>query len=1475
MAAPSLLSGFPKTSGAYSTPSGSVLLVWACSSAVTAVSGHGLTWTHSGSFGSGSNQVHFWTAWAASALASAMDTVTGLGAGEGSLYAFSGASQTLGASGSAAAATVSLTCSAESQILFAASDAGRWNDGMTGAAGCSIDNGWTGTDGDTYSDSGANGHRTAATSGAGSYTVGVQAAVIVAALEILAAGAEPTTGTFARTLGPVVASISGVVAPTGGLAATLGPVVASGAGVFTPMGYTGSIAATLGPVVASAAGAYAGAGSVAATLGPVIASGVGVVAPRGSLARTLGPVVASAAGFVAPVGTLARTLGPVVASASGNVDAPPSRVVAELASLDFEAWGGADSYAGDTKGQICANGAESIGYRVGIGNDGSAGDRVFLTLPAARLIRAPTPTNPVGKAVLRLTALACMSWDYLAGCAAWQQSRTYILDEYVSANGNVYRCRTAGASASSGGGPTGTTENITDSAAHWRYIAPLRPPAPSGVAFRAKTWVSGSGMSATLSGDLGTITAKPIWLSGQTWYDGTTRGNPVSTWELDITSAYNTASQAGTDLKLCLVCELSDPTWTIELVGVDAQLPWAAPAIEVHRFGDTAIDITGTETCCPTIAVTPPGGATLTDIRWSYQDDMTPSGGNWRYLSGVEGHSVTSPFTLPMLEGSTRVHVEVEVDYGLSVGVLVFKRSWKTPQTAAPKLELRSGSYSAGDSPDPNKTTKGLINLRGPAPYPPSSAQERWFVLGKKSYAAWASGTAYLLGDRVTSAAGQVWYCATAGTSGGSNPFGTYSGNAVTIISDGTTVKWTNERDSSTNPYTHTDTPGDRWRIAIASNYADDWAFRFPGGGLPPVYSGVTGNGDDPLPWPFPTNGIWPDPAGEITMPGPMPGAMAFDCIDVSHPNYEPVSGYLTYLTSHLVAGSYEVRLNMVLVNGENCYWPASGSQSCKGEYPIHQGVKQWALYTSTASPNLKALGDTGRAADWRNCIRQDWYPPFLAAFVADGYLRCYSLSFDWQGHPWINSNAGATAVDLTPVAVSGITDVRFHSLLWSDGGCRTALVAVGSGTGWASMRTPDGIGFDTAGGGHTRYPGSWQTPITGTLARSWPTETLPLPASGHIPDSHSAALALQYQDGSVKFYKSDMTQCSGGAPGLAPAADFMSRREWNRNIRCVGAWPTLTGSVVAWADCANGGQVRFRASGSTLYAQRVQDWCRVSVESSVDVGQTIDEILISKHQVWEGERIPVVVHCADSAYRVVLVTVGVDVSHLYLPTSDQQSRFTTGSVTASSVVKDSNNQRPSSAFKKLPGHNVLLLDWEFDREPDGNLVPNQNGIMNHTGWNYFRLSGVLGERVKLIVMDSPAFGGKWTYGTLWQTSNTGDYLPEAMGGAEWNVMNSSTWFYTYDSPNVAHRNWHRVLDGMDYVLDGETQGGAYIISHHCQANDVWFSHDIVADIPSWKGAVAAWIAGDTSGLISRTDANGVLLGSGSSTPLSHLVTMP
>ena len=62
-------------------------------------------------------------------------------------------------------------------------------------------------------------------------------------------------------------------------------------------------------------------------------------------------------------------------------------------------------------------------------------------------------------------------WKYLAGDIAvpWYASMAHVAGDQVTNGGRVYQCITAGASAGAGG-PTGRLQDITDGAAHWKFM---------------------------------------------------------------------------------------------------------------------------------------------------------------------------------------------------------------------------------------------------------------------------------------------------------------------------------------------------------------------------------------------------------------------------------------------------------------------------------------------------------------------------------------------------------------------------------------------------------------------------------------------------------------------------------------------------------------------------------------------------------------------------------------------------------------------------------------------------------------------------------------------------------------------------------------------------------------------------------------------------------------------------------------------
>lgn len=67
------------------------------------------------------------------------------------------------------------------------------------------------------------------------------------------------------------------------------------------------------------------------------------------------------------------------------------------------------------------------------------------------------------------TQFATLGPATLVALDPWIPTTPYALDDQVTNGGNAYVCRTAGISAGAGG-PTTTSVDITDGAAHWRYL---------------------------------------------------------------------------------------------------------------------------------------------------------------------------------------------------------------------------------------------------------------------------------------------------------------------------------------------------------------------------------------------------------------------------------------------------------------------------------------------------------------------------------------------------------------------------------------------------------------------------------------------------------------------------------------------------------------------------------------------------------------------------------------------------------------------------------------------------------------------------------------------------------------------------------------------------------------------------------------------------------------------------------------------
>jgi hypothetical protein len=80
----------------------------------------------------------------------------------------------------------------------------------------------------------------------------------------------------------------------------------------------------------------------------------------------------------------------------------------------------------------------------------------------------------------------------------WAQSTSYTLNQVIDVGSNVYQCTTAGTSASSGTGPSGTGSGITDGTAVWKYLGVVGDMGLAATSLVAGAQLSISSLTVTL-----------------------------------------------------------------------------------------------------------------------------------------------------------------------------------------------------------------------------------------------------------------------------------------------------------------------------------------------------------------------------------------------------------------------------------------------------------------------------------------------------------------------------------------------------------------------------------------------------------------------------------------------------------------------------------------------------------------------------------------------------------------------------------------------------------------------------------------------------------------------------------------------------------------------------------------------------------------------------------------------------------------
>jgi lysophospholipase L1-like esterase len=206
---------------------------------------------------------------------------------------------------------------------------------------------------------------------------------------------------------------------------------------------------------------------------------------------------------------------------------------------------------------------------------------------------------------------------------AWAINTVVVLGSQRTANGNVYRCTTAGTTASSGTGPSGTGTAIADNTAKWDYMWP------------AKCSVLGSGTGGTLN------TATGVTISG-TLATGfqlvRSSGSASGTVTAAVESPWSNG-QAGQ--RQSLIFSLGSGTTT-------ERWDLAFPAKTIAQFNILASDL-GVTQYTAEIELEVSGVAALTRLQFGFQDatGYVVMAGNPTSGAGTELLTSNDPLTWP------------------------------------------------------------------------------------------------------------------------------------------------------------------------------------------------------------------------------------------------------------------------------------------------------------------------------------------------------------------------------------------------------------------------------------------------------------------------------------------------------------------------------------------------------------------------------------------------------------------------------------------------------------------------------------------------------------------------------------------------------------------------------------------------------------------------------------------------------------
>lgn len=655
--------------------------------------------------------------------------------------------------------------------------------------------------------------------------------------------------------------------------------------------------------------------------------------------------------------------------------------------------------------------------------------------------------------------------------------------------------------------------------------------------------------------------------------------------------------------------------------------------------------------------------------------------------------------------------------------------------------------------------------------------------------------------------------------------------------------------------------PAGTWRFWRATNYAGSQGPANPPHGahvFMPIVGGsqLAGLGDSPDP-------------DQIAASHPLNELVDFTADDVSAPFYDFSNyGTLYFLRSDYNSGTGKYDIKLVEVSNTVGVAQAWFTGFWHDGFRIRTSP---ALYSATAAPNLK-LAAIARDTDWRTSRSQmDFRGTVVVAFVADGNLKILEQSSYVEcdavlsGHKYPGLDLAGTWTTAYNAATTIDSDLALaHTLTVARAGYLVLFGMTSSGNGTLARRSQDTFTYQTGSGDYVRSGGTWYV-NTGipNFVTGYAAQPFDLSMNGAAADQDTSAIVVISSGGVAHHYRTVSLVLTDIQPQLAPQNYGPGDQGFSPSTQLVEAWPT---SYSRMLRTSLGGGVGLRVASGVLYAQRITDLLRVSAEKSVtlDGSVTGTEIHGGHGVAWEGQPAPVIVG-SSGAYQACAVGTCVDVARIDAPTIDLVAKFSTGKMTVDNFQAPQSNMH-LTGLHKVPGHNAFAMTWFWDPDSYDYM------LMNNAGTFQFKLTGVLGETLRLFMHNAASnaafVGGQrrpamsdWT-----QPGGTDGSSGESLGGKEWPFVKWDTWYYTYDPPGTPSRTWRRIFD-KDYVLDGESGGGIEILQPPpFTANDVWISHDMAWDPTHWKALVTLWLSrsqtiGDTAyGKVSHVNANGELL---------------